>query len=243
MAGNAKESSAGLTWRSAALKIRGSAGIAQLVEHDLAKVGVASSSLVSRSSCTRNPDASGFCFMRRAKRGAASLASRVVRAKLAIAHRHRPGGRVVMQRPAKPRTPVQFRPWPPFCSATRDILPRSRVAAQDVVLLALASRCALRAGASIAGVRASRQVARRGAGRGPAWSRVALSRTLRFALASRYAPASRNEATLARARVAKLVDAGDLKSPGRKVTWVRAPPRAPTMNGAARRLTAQGVAI
>jgi hypothetical protein len=24
-----------------------------------------------------------------------------------------PGGRVVMQRPAKPRTPVRFRPWPP----------------------------------------------------------------------------------------------------------------------------------
>ena len=27
---------------------------------------------------------------------------------------HRPGGRVVMQRTANPRTPVQFRPWPPF---------------------------------------------------------------------------------------------------------------------------------
>ena len=35
------------------VKMRGSdAGIAQLVEHDLAKVGVASSSLVSRSKCT-----------------------------------------------------------------------------------------------------------------------------------------------------------------------------------------------
>ena len=32
------------------------AGIAQLVEHDLAKVGVASSSLVSRSSSSRSPD-------------------------------------------------------------------------------------------------------------------------------------------------------------------------------------------
>ncbi len=28
---------------------------------------------------------------------------------------HWPGGRVVMQRPAKPRTPVRFRPRPPFC--------------------------------------------------------------------------------------------------------------------------------
>src|SRR5690606_1003487 len=35
----------------------GSAGIAQLVEHDLAKVGVASSSLVSRSSFNADPPA------------------------------------------------------------------------------------------------------------------------------------------------------------------------------------------
>ena len=57
------------------------AGIAQLVEHDLAKVGVASSSLVSRSSF------------------------------IAVW----PGGRVVMQRTANPRTPVRFRPRPPKC--------------------------------------------------------------------------------------------------------------------------------
>ena len=53
------------------------AGIAQLVERNLAKVEVASSSLVSRSR---------------------SL------------HGFRLGGRVVMQRPAKPCTPVRFRP-------------------------------------------------------------------------------------------------------------------------------------
>ena len=40
--------------------MRGSnAGIAQLVEHDLAKVGVASSSLVSRSSFQQSPDLFG----------------------------------------------------------------------------------------------------------------------------------------------------------------------------------------
>src|SRR5690606_32368348 len=39
----------------------GSAGIAQLVEHDLAKVGVASSSLVSRSSF-QEPRLAGVCF-------------------------------------------------------------------------------------------------------------------------------------------------------------------------------------
>ena len=31
----------------------------------------------------------------------------------ALFSRHRPGGRVVMQRTANPRTPVRFRPWPP----------------------------------------------------------------------------------------------------------------------------------
>ena len=38
------------------------AGIAQLVEHDLAKVGVASSSLVSRSSFQQSLGSPGFCF-------------------------------------------------------------------------------------------------------------------------------------------------------------------------------------
>jgi hypothetical protein len=43
--------------------MRGSnAGIAQLVEHDLAKVGVASSSLVSRSSFQQSLGSPGFCF-------------------------------------------------------------------------------------------------------------------------------------------------------------------------------------
>jgi hypothetical protein len=73
-----------------------------LVEHDLAKVGVASSSLVSRSSFQQNLGLPGFCFLKRTSilysRGSA----------------HWPGGRVVMQRPAKPRTPVRFRPWPPM---------------------------------------------------------------------------------------------------------------------------------
>src|SRR5690606_29293943 len=74
-------------WR---LEFRLPAGIAQLVEHDLAKVGVASSSLVSRSRFMQPRQRPGFCVFG-----------------------YRPGGRVVMQRPAKPRTPVQFRPWPP----------------------------------------------------------------------------------------------------------------------------------
>jgi hypothetical protein len=36
---------------------------------------------------------------------------------------HRPGGRVVMQRPAKPCTPVRFRPRPPHCSERLGLLP------------------------------------------------------------------------------------------------------------------------
>src|SRR5579885_959043 len=43
------DADAGLTGIAAALSFPARAGIAQLVEHDLAKVGVASSSLVSRS--------------------------------------------------------------------------------------------------------------------------------------------------------------------------------------------------
>ena len=54
--------------------------------HDLAKVEAASSSLVSRSSFYQNPGRPGVCFF--------DL---------------RLGGRVVMQRPAKPRTAVRFR--------------------------------------------------------------------------------------------------------------------------------------
>ena len=42
---------------------RSVAGIAQLVEHDLAKVGVASSSLVSRSSFQQSLGLPGFCFL------------------------------------------------------------------------------------------------------------------------------------------------------------------------------------
>ena len=73
------------------------AGIAQLVEHNLAKVGVASSSLVSRSKF---------------------LLSQMPLVLFAGTHKRRSpeglGGRVVMQRPAKPWTPVRFRPQPPF---------------------------------------------------------------------------------------------------------------------------------
>ena len=69
------------------------AGIAQLVEHNLAKVGVASSSLVSRSKLKRRIVA---FFLKH------------------TSNSMRLCGRVVMQRPAKPCTPVRFRPQPPY---------------------------------------------------------------------------------------------------------------------------------
>src|SRR5690606_36523700 len=90
--------------------------IAQLVEHDLAKVGVASSSLVSRSRFTK-PRSRGFAFSgtgSRAPHGSPHVAR--VRAMWKNPGREtviRPGGRVVMQRTANPRTPVQSRPRPP----------------------------------------------------------------------------------------------------------------------------------
>jgi hypothetical protein len=53
----------GIHKRVASAMIRSSdAGIAQLVEHDLAKVGVASSSLVSRSSFCKASACRGFVF-------------------------------------------------------------------------------------------------------------------------------------------------------------------------------------
>ena len=69
------------------------AGIAQLVEHNLAKVGVASSNLVSRSNILK--------------------ASVMPRFFLGETVKWR-GGRVVMQRTATPLTPVRFRPAPPI---------------------------------------------------------------------------------------------------------------------------------
>ena len=68
------------------------AGIAQLVEHDLAKVGVASSSLVSRSRLEPRASLAGaFVFEGLQMKGPGLEDSR-----------QRPDGRVVMQRPAKP---------------------------------------------------------------------------------------------------------------------------------------------
>ena len=68
-----------------------------MVEHNLAKVGVASSSLVSRSNSRENEKTINTSF---------SLS-------VFNALQIRRGGRVVMQRPAKPWTPVRFRPPPP----------------------------------------------------------------------------------------------------------------------------------
>ena len=97
------------------IPIRYRAGIAQLVEHNLAKVGVASSNLVSRSrfaawkinvNSPLKPRSSGvFC-----RRGGLW---RLTGPNCYIAQTRRPDGRVVMQRPAKPCTPVRFRLWPP----------------------------------------------------------------------------------------------------------------------------------
>ncbi len=80
------------------------AGIAQLVEHNLAKVGVASSSLVSRSKFDEASAFAGvFLCLKRVRmsfQGAMGYNS--------VVHQ-RLDGRVVMQRPAKPCTPVRFR--------------------------------------------------------------------------------------------------------------------------------------
>ena len=81
------------------------AGIAQLVERNLAKVEVGSSRLLSRSRFSRESPLTDAALPFRLTGCAPS------RAPLAPWR----GGRVVMQRPAKPSTPVRFRPPPPTC--------------------------------------------------------------------------------------------------------------------------------
>ena len=71
-----------------------------MVEHNLAKVGVASSNLVSRSKLER---CWPWYFT-----GVFTLGTAVLV--------HWLSGRVVMQRPAKPLTSVRFRAQPPFSS-------------------------------------------------------------------------------------------------------------------------------
>src|SRR5690606_29202678 len=112
----------------------------------------ASSSLVSRSSSTQNPARRGFVFS-----GPAALSCSPMQDT-------RPGGRVVMQRTANPRTPVQFRPRPPNLEA-------------------------------------------------PLWRGFFLATDLHGGHAGGHGT---HAATSRQARVAKLVDAWDLKSSGRK---------------------------
>ena len=115
----------------------------------------------------------------------------------------RPGGRVVMQRTANPRTPVQFRPRPPKTSP----------ASAGFFL-----GCACVRGSSVP---ASREIRRAVAFD----SRIAVPSAPRDVVALEGAPADR--VSWAQAWVAKPVDAGDLKSPFRKELWVRFPPQAP----------------
>lgn len=80
-----------------------------MVERNLAKVEVASSSLVSRSNPEGKPR---FPFSLSAWR--ARNPARI--ATMLVQFGPWRGGRVVMQRPAKPCTPVRFRPPPPRCA-------------------------------------------------------------------------------------------------------------------------------
>ena len=77
-----------------------------VVEHNLAKVGVASSNLVSRSKYFKSLNA----HLRAQRFDSFDLFRR--------------GGRVVMQRTATPCTPVRFRPAPPFLHLKINKLPR-----------------------------------------------------------------------------------------------------------------------
>src|SRR5471030_749732 len=104
------------TWLIAGAKPRYNshppAGVAQLVERNLAKVEVESSRLFSRSRIQRE-SALTACGASRNERRVPFFNFRLPW-RLARASARRRGGRVVMQRPAKPCTPVRFRPPPPI---------------------------------------------------------------------------------------------------------------------------------
>jgi hypothetical protein len=80
------------------------AGVAQLVERNLAKVEVESSRLFSRSNESSKKKWGGLVNI--------LLRFLFLTLMFHTSHSWR-GGRVVMQRPAKPSTPVRFRPPPP----------------------------------------------------------------------------------------------------------------------------------
>ncbi len=104
--------------------VRSKAGIAQLVEHDLAKVGVASSSLVSRSKQTATGQT-----QRNTPSGQRWPVRKVPACQVNL-EQYRLGGRVVMQRTATPRTPVRFRPQPPFSLKYQQLADPSRQMAE-----------------------------------------------------------------------------------------------------------------
>ena len=89
-----------------------SAGIAQLVERNLAKVEVAGSNPVSRSNSFSTVGAMKVLELE-TERHPATLSSIFQ----SSSYSKWLGGRVVMQRTATPCTPVRFRPEPPFLMA------------------------------------------------------------------------------------------------------------------------------
>ena len=69
--------------------------------------------------CNRTPFA-GFCLV--------GVLESACKSRHPVPRSHRPGGRVVMQRPAKSRTPFQLRPRPPYRQALAGMHPTPAIA-------------------------------------------------------------------------------------------------------------------
>ena len=188
-----------------------------MVEHDLAKVGVASSSLVSRSSFERNLGPPGFLFFAGSTRAPGSECH--------APERSRPGRRTRRSRIDANATSKRMARWQSgHAAACKAVYAGSIPTLASIRMLQVppprsaSLRERGRSSLPIVRVEPASRRSRPTIAIGPQSSTLAVHR-----------PRDQAIATTDAARVAKSVDARDLKSLGRKAMPVRVRPRAPVL--------------